>query len=177
MRLRGRLSRLALPSDEVEARPRFGDASDLADGDDPRRASERPEPAREGNVRDVLAEEIAPGDKLRELRERMNRVLERSRGEAPRRAPEVDLPELPFVTEESERGPLHVRARRLSAAHRVGHVSLSPAREARADVLALLALDPTLAARNPERALYLDTETTGLSGGTGTVAFLVGLAY
>ena len=28
---------------------------------------------------------------------------------------------------------------------------------------------------DPERALFLDTETTGLSGGAGTVAFLVGL--
>ncbi len=28
---------------------------------------------------------------------------------------------------------------------------------------------------DPHRALFLDTETTGLSGGTGTVAFLVGL--
>ena len=27
----------------------------------------------------------------------------------------------------------------------------------------------------PSRALFLDTETTGLSGGAGTVAFLVGL--
>ena len=33
---------------------------------------------------------------------------------------------------------------------------------------------PTL---NPEDALYVDTETTGLNGGTGTVAFLVGLAF
>ena len=29
----------------------------------------------------------------------------------------------------------------------------------------------------PERILYLDTETTGLSGGAGTVAFLTGLGY
>ncbi len=28
---------------------------------------------------------------------------------------------------------------------------------------------------SPQRAIFLDTETTGLSGGTGTVAFLVGL--
>ena len=28
-----------------------------------------------------------------------------------------------------------------------------------------------------KRPLFLDTETTGLSGGTGTVAFLVGLAW
>jgi len=30
---------------------------------------------------------------------------------------------------------------------------------------------------DPERWLFLDTETTGLSGGTGTYAFLVGLAW
>jgi uncharacterized protein len=30
---------------------------------------------------------------------------------------------------------------------------------------------------NPEKWLFLDTETTGLSGGTGTYAFLVGLAW
>lgn len=29
----------------------------------------------------------------------------------------------------------------------------------------------------PEKILYLDTETTGLSGGAGTVAFLVGIGY
>jgi uncharacterized protein len=44
-------------------------------------------------------------------------------------------------------------------------------------MLALLALDPGLAAREPARALYVDTETTGLSGGTGTVPFLIGLAF
>jgi uncharacterized protein YprB with RNaseH-like and TPR domain len=31
--------------------------------------------------------------------------------------------------------------------------------------------------RDPERWLFLDTETTGLAGGTGTYAFLVGLAW
>ena len=33
------------------------------------------------------------------------------------------------------------------------------------------------ALENPERWLFLDTETTGLAGGTGTYAFLVGLAW
>jgi RNase_H superfamily len=32
-------------------------------------------------------------------------------------------------------------------------------------------------AANPERWLFLDTETTGLSGGTGTYPFLVGIAW
>jgi hypothetical protein len=31
--------------------------------------------------------------------------------------------------------------------------------------------------QNPEKWLFLDTETTGLAGGTGTYAFLVGLAW
>lgn len=44
-------------------------------------------------------------------------------------------------------------------------------------MLALLALDPALAGCDPRRALYLDTETTGLAGGTGTVPFLLGLAW
>ncbi len=38
-------------------------------------------------------------------------------------------------------------------------------------------LDPRLAGFNREEALFLDTETTGLSHGAGTVAFLVGLGW
>jgi hypothetical protein len=36
---------------------------------------------------------------------------------------------------------------------------------------------PEAAGLDPQRAVFLDTETTGLAGGTGTVAFLVGLAW
>jgi uncharacterized protein YprB with RNaseH-like and TPR domain len=85
--------------------------------------------------------------------------------------------ELPFVTEETPLGPLHVRTLRLSVAHRTGHAPIQPARDADATLLSLLALDPALAGCAPRDALYLDTETTGLHGGTGTVAFLVGLAF
>jgi uncharacterized protein YprB with RNaseH-like and TPR domain len=54
---------------------------------------------------------------------------------------------------------------------------LIAARDAEAAMLALLALDPSLAGCDVRRALYLDTETTGLAGGTGTVPFLLGLAW
>ena len=37
--------------------------------------------------------------------------------------------------------------------------------------------DSRAALENPEKWLFLDTETTGLAGGTGTYAFLVGLAW
>jgi hypothetical protein len=138
----------------------------------------------EGRARpDDVREAVTLGKPtLDELRARMARVLGKSEGTSGRAVPlrvppEIDLPELPFVAEETPLGPVHVRARRLSAAHRFGHVGLAPARSARPEVLALLALDPSLADRDPAEALFLDTETTGLSGGTGTVAFLVGLAF
>ena len=114
---------------------------------------------------------------LDDLRARIEATLERTARRAPRPPPPVDAGDLPFVTEETPLGPLHVRAQRLSPAHRTGRAPLACARDARADVLALLALDPSLAACDPRGALYLDTETTGLSGGAGTVAFLVGLAW
>jgi uncharacterized protein YprB with RNaseH-like and TPR domain len=38
-------------------------------------------------------------------------------------------------------------------------------------------LDPTLAAPDIPRAVFIDLETTGISGGAGTLAFLVGCGY
>lgn len=43
--------------------------------------------------------------------------------------------------------------------------------------LALLARDDRLAGMDADGALFLDTETTGLSVGTGTTAFLIGLGW
>jgi hypothetical protein len=45
------------------------------------------------------------------------------------------------------------------------------------DRLAVLGNDPTLRGLDYHDALFLDTETTGLAGGTGTVAFLIGLGW
>jgi hypothetical protein len=105
----------------------------------------------------------------------MDAILTRS--EAKRPLPAVDCPELPFCIEETEAGPLNVRTLRLSGGHRVGRIPVTGARTASSELLALLALDPRLAPCAPSGALYLDTETTGLGPGAGTVAFLVGLAF
>ena len=59
----------------------------------------------------------------------------------------------------------------------VGSVRPLEARAVRATVLARLACDPSLAFADPERMLFFDTETTGLSGGAGTLPFLIGLAW
>jgi hypothetical protein len=115
---------------------------------------------------------------LDDLRARIRATLERSARRVPSScAPAIDPVELPFVTTETPLGPLHVRTVRLSAAHRTGRVPVALARYADPQLLSLLALDPRLAPCSPAHALYLDTETTGLSGGTGTIAFLVGLAW
>jgi len=107
----------------------------------------------------------------------MERILEKSLHPRSGSLRSLDREELPFVTSESDRGPLHVRRLELGASHRIGNAPVFAARHADARLLSLLALDPVLASCDPEKALYLDTETTGLSQGSGTVAFLVGLAY
>lgn len=151
-------------------------------------AAALPPPAASGSPRDAATSDggAAPCDpadsspkaaKLAELRERMQAVLSRTARRAPPPPPPVDTVDLPFKTTETALGPLHLRTHRLSPAHRTGSAPLLPARTASPELLALLALDPALAGCEPAGALYLDTETTGLSGGTGTVAFLVGLAF
>jgi uncharacterized protein YprB with RNaseH-like and TPR domain len=119
----------------------------------------------------------APPSLLDDLRRRMDHILTRTRSEPARELPAVDCPELPFCVERTELGPLHVRTLRLSGAHRVGRIPVTGARTASSELLALLALDPRLASCDLSGALYLDTETTGLGPGAGTVAFLVGLAF
>jgi uncharacterized protein YprB with RNaseH-like and TPR domain len=125
---------------------------------------------------EVPPQEASLASPLDDLRDRMRAILVRT-AIAPRPPAAVDSPELPFVTHDTPRGPLHLRSYRLSAAHRMGRVSLLPARDANPELLALLALDPAIASCDPMRALYIDTETTGLAGGAGTVAFLIGLAF
>jgi uncharacterized protein YprB with RNaseH-like and TPR domain len=112
------------------------------------------------------------------LRERISRILAKPVSVTKRVAADPSAGDRPFACEETSLGPLYVRARRLSPAHRVGRAScVADFSNSSAGMLALLALDPSLASLDPRRALYLDTETTGLSGGAGTVPFLIGLAW
>jgi len=48
---------------------------------------------------------------------------------------------------------------------------------AKEEALRLLAPDAAAELADPDQWLFLDTETTGLAGGTGTYAFLVGVAW
>ncbi len=114
-----------------------------------------------------------------EVIDQLRRRLQAALGKRPRPVKPhltTDASDLPFETRETPTGPLHVRQRRLSRAYRVGRMDLGAAYDASPELLALLALDPALARCEPRGAVFLDTETTGLARGAGTVAFLVGLA-
>jgi uncharacterized protein YprB with RNaseH-like and TPR domain len=80
------------------------------------------------------------------------------------------------TVEETERGRLLVVRRRFAVDHRHGAQPLLAAREAAPAALALLSRAGGAPA-DGRRLLYLDTETTGLAGGTGTYAFLVGVGF
>jgi len=104
--------------------------------------------------------------------ERQGAVLAR-RGPAstPRPGP---LPAEPRTT---PHGVVHVAEQLLSPDHHHGRAPLAEALDVEAPLVASLALQPSLAKVDFQRMLFLDTETTGLAGGTGTVPFLVGLAW
>lgn len=75
------------------------------------------------------------------------------------------------------RGAFAVREVRLPLEQRHGLASLERVLDVRAELFLLLTGDERLREFDPRRALFLDIETTGLSGGAGTKAFLVGLGW
>lgn len=74
------------------------------------------------------------------------------------------------TTAETPRAPLSPMIRRV-------HIEMADERLYSVAPEALRRIGYTGGAFDIEKALFLDTETTGLSGGAGTVAFLVGVGY
>jgi uncharacterized protein YprB with RNaseH-like and TPR domain len=81
-----------------------------------------------------------------------------------------------LVPAPSALGEHAVRIERCARGERHGAVALDALLSAAPAELAWLANDDALAGLELERVLFLDIETTGLSGGAGTHVFLVGLA-
>jgi hypothetical protein len=61
--------------------------------------------------------------------------------------------------------------------HTQGRVPLGNLLSSSAQHIAMSANDPELDAFDPRKTCFIDTETIGLAGGTGTVAFLIGVGY
>jgi uncharacterized protein YprB with RNaseH-like and TPR domain len=94
--------------------------------------------------------------------------------DAPPALPRVELPAGEVAT--GKHGPFWRRVLRypLDTAH--GRCVLGELLRVEPARIAALAREPALAARTLRQLLFLDTETTGLSGGAGTVVFAFGLA-
>lgn len=187
-----KLARLSLGGAPAEAAPRVASS-----GDTPGAATDAAhEPGIEGAVSERRPTARRSGrPSLDELRDRIAGVIARGQAgvvggqrplarrddegarEAARVARGASTSTLPFLEEETADGPLFLARKRTPIASRFGDAPLHTATLADPTMLALLARDPNLARCDPRRALYLDTETTGLMGGTGTVPFLIGLAY
>ncbi len=67
-------------------------------------------------------------------------------------------------------------AARLEAGHRHGRVVLDHVLDVGGQGAVVLSGDPDLSGFDPTRALFFDLETTGLMGGGGNLAFIVGVA-
>jgi hypothetical protein len=111
-----------------------------------------------------------------ELRDVIRRLEERSRpGPAAARGGSLEET-LGGQVEQTERGSVLSVTRRFPIAHNHGRQPLAPAHTMGRGPIGLLGRSGG-PAPDPRQLLYLDTETTGLAGGTGTYAFLVGVGF
>jgi hypothetical protein len=114
-----------------------------------------------------------------ELAEVIRRIEAKTRHPRPaRRAVSLDET-VGGEVEETDRGGVLVVRHRFPVEHSHGLHPLGDVRGMPADALALLARPDRAGAGPPEagRLAYLDTETTGLAGGTGTYVFMVGVGF
>src|SRR5512136_2660270 len=73
---------------------------------------------------------------------------------------------------ESALGRAFFALERYAPDHQHGDLALKALITQKASIAAQVGREPALAQVDLKRAVFLDTETTGLSGGTGTLAFL-----
>jgi uncharacterized protein len=79
--------------------------------------------------------------------------------------------------EKKRREPVQVFENSYVLGASYGQIPIAMGLQIPADILGFLSRDASFEGLDLSTALFLDLETTGLAGGTGTVPFLVGLAY
>ena len=138
-------------------------------------AAGRPQPSGPDRPAGMLSSDMAE-----QLRARMGLKNEVNAGAVTGRtladAPEITAL-LPGEIIGSEDYGFFLYRRTFPATFSLGNVPLGAGLACQGRQIALSACDDTLRDFDPVRACYVDTETTGLAGGAGTVAFLVGLGY
>jgi uncharacterized protein YprB with RNaseH-like and TPR domain len=113
------------------------------------------------------------------LRERLRRLgLRRSVADSkpqPERQSLAIEELLPGMVVDTEQGSFFLHRERYEAGYQHGHHTLADLLAQPRAVAASLARDERFASVDYRRIAFVDTETTGLAGGTGTYAFLVGV--
>jgi uncharacterized protein YprB with RNaseH-like and TPR domain len=81
------------------------------------------------------------------------------------------------TAEVAAREPFLVKDFFYSLDGRYGKVRLGEWRDLQPETLAVIGGSDALAALDPRKVLFFDTETTGLAGGTGTIPFMLGFGF
>ena len=132
--------------------------------------------------REMLGEAAFAGDgDLLPLKARLERLVavasarETERRPAPAPVPLEELVEGMRV--ENERGEFFLVETAVHLEVRHGDVPLSRFHAIEPSTVSVLTAEPDLRDFDLRRAVFLDTETTGLAGGAGTAAFLIGVGW
>lgn len=136
--------------------------------------------------RELLGEHGADGEAL-SVKERLERLVELASRSRPRHrpstvleppAPAISLDELlPGKSAVNERGELYQVDYEFPLDYRHGSIRLSLLKTIPPSIFSVLARGEEGLDLDLTRTVFLDTETTGLAGGSGTCAFLVGIGY
>ena len=118
--------------------------------------------------------------RIRKMRSAISELISSGRSELRARGPSRRPPRvkaLPGDRIETAHGPMHLVDTFLEPAHHHGDTPVDRALTVDPNTVATLAIDPVFENVDFKRMLLIDTETTGLSGGTGTIPFLIGAAW
>ena len=109
------------------------------------------------------------GLSVKQKLERLISLTDKGRGPAPRTEARP--------VEPKRREPVEVFENAYVLGASYGRIPISMGLQVPADILGFLSREAAFEGLDLSTAVFLDLETTGLAGGTGTVPFLVGLAY
>ncbi len=114
---------------------------------------------------------------ISDLRRRLERLVDPQRKKGVHKRPHMTTEWLEGEEVATPFGMVFMRQQIYGSGHRHGEMLLDRVMEIPTYPVSLLSEDENLRDLDFSRTVYLDVETTGLTGGTGTCAFLVGVGY